>query len=181
MGTMAAMIMAAYLLYPYLNEEAYQEVLAMYTASDPVLDPDHAYPEMEFEDLVSQIENLQTSEERLQAALDSAEQENEDLRMDIEELQTAGNSDGEDTADRNPAILSADTMEPEELNHDEGFSERVKSLLNLDEEELAPIVSQMSDNQLIRLYMGGGSLQQEKLLRALEPDRAASLISEVML
>lgn len=64
---------------------------------------------------------------------------------------------------------------------DTEFFEKIKSLLSLDEEELAPIVNQLSNEQLILLYNGGGNLQKEKLLRALSPERAAAIITEIML
>ncbi len=64
---------------------------------------------------------------------------------------------------------------------EEAFKDRVKSLLNLEEDEMAPILDKMSSNQLIRLYKEAGNTQREKILRALSSDRAAKLISEVML
>jgi hypothetical protein len=63
---------------------------------------------------------------------------------------------------------------------DSEFRDNVKSLLNLDEEELAPIVRQMSTSQLLRLYRSGSNMQREKLLRSLTPSQAASLMREVM-
>jgi len=42
-------------------------------------------------------------------------------------------------------------------------------------------VDQMNKDQLVRLYQGGGSIQREKLLRALKPERAAELMQTIML
>jgi hypothetical protein len=65
------------------------------------------------------------------------------------------------------------------ISEDE-FAENVKSLLGLDDEILAPIVNQLSDSQLIRLYRTGSSREQKKLLRTLKSKRAAKLMTEVM-
>jgi Mg/Co/Ni transporter MgtE len=63
----------------------------------------------------------------------------------------------------------------------EEFSERVKSLLNLDEEDLTPIASQMTQQELVKIYQTSSNLQREKLLRSLTPERAAKLMQEIML
>jgi Mg/Co/Ni transporter MgtE len=65
--------------------------------------------------------------------------------------------------------------------NNEAFKDRVKSLLNLEEDELAPILEKMTSNQLVRLYTEAGNTQREKILRALNSERAARLITEVML
>lgn len=59
--------------------------------------------------------------------------------------------------------------------------ENIKSLMNLDEEELAPIVKEMTNAELKLLYSVSGNIQREKLLRSLPPNRAAKLIQEIMI
>jgi len=68
---------------------------------------------------------------------------------------------------------------PEE--DDEAIRQRVNSLLNLDEEEMMPIVSELSSEQLQTLYRVASNQQREKLLRSLPPNRAARLMQEVLL
>jgi Mg/Co/Ni transporter MgtE len=55
-----------------------------------------------------------------------------------------------------------------------------KSLLQLDDKELAPIVNLLNQSQLMNLYENSGSRQREKLLRTLEPKKAAAILKEVM-
>tara|TARA_Y100001935_G_scaffold217449_1_gene189745 strand:+ start:199688 stop:200284 length:597 start_codon:yes stop_codon:yes gene_type:complete len=69
----------------------------------------------------------------------------------------------------------------EETKNQEEFAVRVKSLLNLEENELAPILDKMSSKQLVKLYNSGGSTQREKILRSLNSEKAARLMTEVML
>jgi transcriptional regulator of heat shock response len=66
-------------------------------------------------------------------------------------------------------------------DYEEAFKDRVKSLLNLEEDEMAPILDKMTSKQLVRLYKEAGNTQREKILRALKSDQAARLITEVML
>ena len=69
----------------------------------------------------------------------------------------------------------------EETKNQEEFAVRVKSLLNLEENELAPILDKMSSKQLVKLYNSGGATQREKILRSLNSEKAARLMTEVML
>jgi hypothetical protein len=63
---------------------------------------------------------------------------------------------------------------------DDALRRRVNSLLNLDEEELGPIIREMSNEELIKLYRVGGNQQREKLLRSLPAARAARIMREIM-
>ena len=46
---------------------------------------------------------------------------------------------------------------------------------------MAPILEKMTKEQLVQLYREAGNTQREKILRALNSDRAAQLITEIML
>ncbi len=63
---------------------------------------------------------------------------------------------------------------------DPKVAEISKSLLRLDEEELALILNRLSDNLLVELYNTSSNMQREKLLRSLEPNKAASLLRRIM-
>jgi hypothetical protein len=81
-----------------------------------------------------------------------------------------------------PGGLAAATPAPNATaaEDDDALRRRVNSLLNLDEEELGPIILEMSNEELIRLYRVGGNQQREKILRALPPARAARIVREIM-
>ncbi|MGF1670545.1 MAG: hypothetical protein ACFCU6_08865 [Balneolaceae bacterium] len=64
---------------------------------------------------------------------------------------------------------------------DEETQETTKTLLNLDEEALAPIVNQLEEPILVRLYKNASSMQKQKLLQALEPEKASNVLKIVML
>lgn len=63
---------------------------------------------------------------------------------------------------------------------DQSVEETVKSVLNLDEDALSPIVNKLSYNQLLVLYKKASSMQKEKLLKSLNPDKAAEILKKVM-
>jgi hypothetical protein len=56
-----------------------------------------------------------------------------------------------------------------------------KSLLNLDEEKLSPIVNKLNNKQLMALYNTASNMQRQKLLQSLTPDKAADIVKKVML
>jgi Mg/Co/Ni transporter MgtE len=56
-----------------------------------------------------------------------------------------------------------------------------KSLLNLDEEKLSPIVNKLNNKQLMAIYNTASNMQRQKLLQSLTPDKAADIVKKVML
>lgn len=179
------MLVAAFFLYPKLNSEKYEEVVTSFeknqedgqmltqTLEDSLLTKEQdsvAVDSMARDSLLVDEENkgdlisdpgFQTSNEiYMQGVIDSLNLVINDLKTELDALKKAQ--------------LAA------EKNEVEDFSVRVKSLLNLDEDELGPILEKMSSEQLVRLYFGGGTIQREKILRALNADKAAKLMTEIM-
>lgn len=194
-----AMLVLFYFLYPQINEERYKEYLSGIhgeQAEDSV-QTDVQYDEIAFderygssytaedyENLPNNLELLMAEQNSLQNAIDSLKQEKEmlvseldDLNSSIDSAQTVEIAAVEENQNEGNRSLLADATD----ENREEFSERVKSLLNLEEEQLAPIVKQLSDEQLIRLYNSAGNIQREKLLRSLSAGRAAKLMEKIML
>lgn len=194
-----AMLVLFYFLYPQINEERYKEYLSgihSEQAEDSV-QTDVQYDEIAFderygssytaedyENLPNNLELLMAEQNSLQNAIDSLKQEKEmlvseldDLNSSIDSAQTVEIAAVEENQNEGNRSLLADATD----ENREEFSERVKSLLNLEEEQLAPIVKQLSDEQLIRLYNSAGNIQREKLLRSLSAGRAAKLMEKIML
>lgn len=203
LGCFVVILVAMFFLYPYLNEENYEQIQAErserhipegedpYVASgDPESVPvdSNLVTNVNFSDdgegsapvelsEAAQIDSLLALNDSLMAELSETQRILNNLETFLEESgadpdEVASVMNGEGNAE----ILSAATAEPEE-----DFSERIKSLLNLDEEDLEPIANQMSQNDLVRIYRNSGNIQREKLLRSLSSERAADLMKEVML
>jgi len=170
-----------YFLYPKINADRYKEVINRQAEEEPMAfsknvnldDPDL---NKEFEGMANQMQEYLEREDKLNRRIDSLRQVNDSLNVLMTAIQDSIN-------DRSLTVPQEEIVENGAgiAGFDEDFSDRIKSLLNLDEEELAPIVDKMNRDQLVRLYQGGGSIQREKLLRALKPERAAELIQKIML
>lgn len=187
-----------YFLYPHLNEEKYEQVISEmneesvkksaqddFTYDEVVYDeitPEEystgEYTAEDYDELPNNIELLLAEQNTLQNVIDSLKSERELLAKELDELNSSIDSvNAAEPSGKNDAepLMAEGTVETREE-----FSERVKSLLNLEEEQLSPIVRQLSDEQLIRLYDSAGNIQREKLLRSLSADRAAKLMERIM-
>jgi len=193
------MLGGVFFLYPHMNEEKYNEIVETFeqqqeesfnegafsykpgdnkqdtvsgTFSDSVatqssmdsLSVDTAYIAGEVESMgqsLNTVEMFEENEIRLHGVIDSLYVRIDQLEQLVDSLQ-------------NP-IEENNELDPTE------FADRVKSLLNLEEEELGPILKNMTKGQIVRLYNGGGTIQRQKILRSLEADKAAELMTEIML
>lgn len=120
----------------------------------------------EIKDLEEALADLRAKEVQDMAVIDSMFQVN--LRLEDQIARTGARAAGQ-------AQLAA-----AEVELDARTAEVARSLLRLDENELAPIVNRLSDNQIVALYRASSNLQREQLLRALEPGKAATLLRNVM-
>jgi len=66
------------------------------------------------------------------------------------------------------------------VQSEEQVQETTKTLLNMDEDVLAPIVNQLEEPILIKLYKTASGMQKQKLLQALEPEKASRILKLVM-
>lgn len=193
---------AMFFLYPYLNEEKYEQIQAERSERTPsnsfqVGTQDEQLPIEAGEDTESEpasgsrVQVFEGDRDQLLMKLDSLKAVNDSLSTELESaqagllnLENVLKQTGVDpqqlaSARRGEGVDAEFIIASEEPK--EEFSERVKSLLNLDEEELTPIANQMSQQELVRIYSSSGNIQREKLLRSLSPERAAKLMKEIML
>ena len=174
------MLVVIYFLYPLINSDKYDLIVRTKgTMIDSVLiDSLARMDSIATADSLAQLaeENLDVDqklarvEEKWVSKVDSLSKMIYLLSAKLENLDEIPSS-----ANSSSASNQTNTEE------DEAFSEKVKSLLALDEDEMAPILSKMSKKQLVMIYKEAGNMQREKILRALSSDRAAELITEIML
>ncbi len=188
---------AVFFLYPYINEENYEKIQAERlenSASEPTGNiaqtgeasnltggGQFAYLQNEIRRLRQgdfgwdeKIDSLNEANRLIAAERDSVLAELNNLKEKLENEPGLFSGNGGEDAERPEMVAASD--EPTEE-----FSERVKSLLNLDEEELQPIANQMTQNELVKIFRNSSNMQREKLLRSLSPERAAKLMREIML
>ena len=192
------MIVGTYFAYPYLNNNKYNKVVEKYQHIKPAVNDDEPLLIDEADSLGEQFgEQVDMTERtdifkkeriRLMKKIDSLQSANQNLKKKLEKKdksESLDKSKSTDNKDRlnnqNSGVVLVSKKAKDDKTDQETFSEMVKSLLNLDEQQLSPIVNKLSKEQLIRLYKGAGTIQREKLLRSLDPDRAAKLMTEIML
>lgn len=193
-GPILPMMIAIYFLFPYLNESKYDSVAEKY--DDTTILGDGSFSDTstsvesigeDFATLKERSRVFQQNINELNHQIDSIKAVNDSLQKKLTaKEQMIANIEEKgvriDTVFKYEEPRATDSLQ-EEISKpisQEEFAENVKSLLGLDEDVLAPIVNQLSDNQLIRLYRNGSSREQKKLLRTLESKRAAKLMTEVM-
>ena len=183
---------AIFFLYPYLNTQKYEQIQAErdqrslpgeFQSSDSDSVAIAGFNSLEADSAFEQNkEYLRMKVDSLIAANDSLTQKLNLATNRLKNFESALGQTGvedrrlADIAEGNMAEFVAASVEPEEE-----FAERVKSLLNLDEEDLTPIANQMTQQELVKIYSNSGNIQREKLLRSLSPERATKLMQEIML
>lgn len=225
-GSFVLLLVGMFFLYPYINQEKYQELVLPPEARADIMSRlgIESEPHEEFDALVREVQRLQRVEAELMEKLykldpesmpdsllqrlaEAAEEQNIALSEADSAVTTDGSTDSILTAPAVPEVepvRSAASASPASLNQQGpaesetrkvsltdriGLSDeeqriirqQVNSLLNLDEEELGPIVRELSNTELIRLYSVASNQQREKLLRSLPPTRAARIMKEAML
>lgn len=183
------MLVVVYLLYPMINSDRYDLIVRTNgTMVDSLaLDSLARIDSIATADSLAQLEKLTSAQyamdldKKWSTKVDSLERMVYLLSARLEGIQSASDLRNQNNEPEASGDEPAKEPSTDELLSDEAFKDRVKSLLNLEEDELAPILEKMTSNQLVRLYSEAGNTQREKILRALKSDRAARLITEVML
>lgn len=185
LGPVLLMAVGIYAFYPSLNQEKYEAVVDKF-------DRDRELPASgdgfkvgrDFQTLTEQVKLFRAENKHLQTVIDSLRSVTQELNLKLREEAR------QDSIDRvkEAQIVAKQEGSGQTISSDgdaaaslEDLSEKVKGLLSLDEENLAPIVNKMNDEQLYRLFRQANTIQQKKLLRSLESERAAKLMSRVML
>ncbi|MCH8557583.1 MAG: hypothetical protein LAT84_07175 [Balneolia bacterium] len=180
------LLIVMYFLYPRINPEGYQEIVERFdeTSAESAriadfrgmdINPQH------MDSLQAEMNRLLAERQNLEAVVDSLMTQKEQMLSVIDTLESQRDSVEMQTVSLNERVPEGLEETAASTQSSEEFAERVKSLLNLEEEELAPILSNLEDPQLIRLYYSAGSIQREKLLRSLSPERAARIMQKIML
>lgn len=177
---------AAYFLYPYINEKGYQQVAKKYQNEVNIGDSvqvGNVGGEVktigeDFATLKERSKAFQKKITVLKSQVDSLSAVNDSLAKLLKNAPNATSTAGDSlTAGDTTTIEGAKKLA---TLSDKELADNVKSLLALDLEDLSPILNEMTNRQLLRLYKVGSSLERKKILRALESKRAAKLMTELM-
>lgn len=192
-GSFIVMLAAVFFLYPFLNAEKYEEIVMPRDEDGRIVTTSSRYNRDEFAALSSELQRLERHNNELQILVDSLRQitfGQNPVAIDslinvaiaerglVEPGSVAATAPSAATAAANVPAAPSATPAPQD---DAAIRTQVNSLLNLDEEEMAPIVRELSNDQLKTLYRVASNQQREKLLRSLPANRAARLMQEVLL
>lgn len=175
------MLVIVYLLYPMINEEKYDLI----TRTNGMMYDSLTIDSLAKVDSLMSVDSIMVADS-IQSKQKDATKQPQDMSVatKIDSLERmiyvlSSRLEGLEAKDKQAKPTQATSNTDDD--YDEAFKDRVKSLLNLDEDEMAPILDKMTSQQLVRLYKEAGNTQREKILRALKSDQAARLITEVML
>ncbi|MEX0648319.1 MAG: hypothetical protein WEA56_08805 [Balneolaceae bacterium] len=153
------MIVISYFMFPLLNTDEVQRIEEVMAASSD--EPPSEQPVEVMEDSLSSepLNPLAEMEKKYQSKIDSLYEVMAQMEADFEEKLTSQQAE----------------------SRNENVEEIAKNLLNLDEEALAPIANRLDDSHLLQLYRSASSMQRQKLLGVIEPEKASKLLKEVLL
>jgi flagellar motility protein MotE (MotC chaperone) len=107
--------------------------------------------------------------ETQKAQIDSLESIIRELESFREELNT-------EKIDLNEKIKKLE----EQASQKATFEDELKGILSLDDKQLSPILEKMNDMKVADIYQGSNVNQKQKILRCLDPERAAKLLEAVI-
>lgn len=164
LGSFIVLMVAVYFLFPVINPEKKEELKQLKPETQTSrFNPDKYGPEAvdsletRVQDLQTEVDSLQNLEAGYLAQIDS-------LRNHIEQVEQQ----------------QQEEVEKQQKAAAQNIEEVSKSLLNLDEDSLVPIVNRLEDEQIIGLYRSGNNMQRSKLLQSLKPEKAATILKKVM-
>lgn len=164
-GSFLVVMAIMYFLYPYFNPEKQEELqMPSENMEEARFDPGQYGPEA-VDSLNKKVVTLQQIVDSLKARETGYLAQIDSLESHIEQMNQ------EQTVAVNEENPQVETKNLEDVS---------RSLLNLDEESLTPIVNLLDNNQLVGLYNSASNMQRAKLLRSLKPDKAATILKEVM-
>ncbi|WP_138430790.1 hypothetical protein [Fodinibius saliphilus] len=202
LGPILPLMVVIYFLFPYINEQEYEEIAEKYKDTPAIVDTsannniittnttinttnngnddinDIGIIGGNSETLKGKEKVFQENIKKLKAKVDSLTIKNDSLSSLVVTQNDSLNLLRQELAFQDS--ISQAQKENSMIMDEEAFAEKVKSLLSLDDENLAPIINELSDKELVRLYQSGSSRQRKKLLRSLQSKRAAKLMTEVM-
>ncbi len=161
-------IAVSYAIYPHVNGSAKKEKINNAPAVDEPVDfiGKKYDPDLYGPDAVARLKKQIDDMEQLISELREKENQYKEV---IDSLAVVASS-----------IHLQMVVEQEQRINAEGILEAASSLLELNDDVLSKILIRLEDQQLVELYHAAGRIQRGKLLRSLDPDRAAKLLKQVI-
>jgi len=166
-GLFLVILTGMYFLYPVIEPDKAGAAEAEIADAAPKEFSPEAYSIEAVEELSGKVKNLRQQ-------VDSLKQKEEEYESVIDSLKQVA-----EASELQQSSKTKQVQVDEEKNR-QAHKDAAKALLNLDEDDLIPIVNLLSEKQLVELYSFATGMQREKLLRSLEPQKAAKILNKVM-
>ncbi len=160
-------------LYPKINPEKYEETVQQ-VEEENALNATLNSSESESSYLENNIDA--TDSERRKMLVETQKVQIDSLNSIIRELESLRDELNTEKIDLNEKIKKLE----EQANQKATFEEELKGILSLDDKQLSPILEKMNDMKVADIYQGSTINQKQKILRCLDPEKAAKLLETVI-
>ncbi len=158
-----------YLLYPKMNPEKYEETVQQVEEENALNTPESESSYLENNIDATDSESRKMLVETHKVQIDS-------LKSIISKLESFRDELNTEKTDLNEKIKKLE----EQANQKATFEEELKGILSLDDKQLSPILEKMNDMKVADIYQGSTINQKQKILRCLDPEKAAKLLETVI-
>ena len=162
-----------YLLYPKMNPEKYEETVQQVEEENALnatlntSESESSYLGNNFD--ATELESRKMLVETQKVQIDS-------LKSIIRQLESFRDELNTEKTDLSEKIKKLE----EQANQKVTFQEELKGILSLDDKQLSPILEKMNDMKVADIYQGSTVNQKQKILRCLDPVKAAKLLEAVI-
>ena len=162
-----------YLLYPKMNPEKYEETVQQVEVAN-ALNATLNTSESESSYLENNIDA--TDSESRKMLVETQKVQIDSLKSIIRQLESLRDELNTKKTDLSEKIKKLE----EQANQKATFQEELKGILSLDDKQLSPILEKMNDMKVADIYQGSTVNQKQKILRCLDPVKAAKLLEAVI-
>lgn len=162
-----------YLLYPKMNPEKYEETVQQ-VEEENALNATLNTSESESSYLENNIDATELESRKM--LVETQKVQIDSLKSIIRKLESFRDELNTEKIDLSEKIKKLE----EQANQKATFQEELKGILSLDDKQLSPILEKMNDMKVADIYQGSTVNQKQKILRCLDPVKAAKLLEAVI-
>lgn len=166
-----------YLLYPKMNPEKYEETVQQVEVAN-ALNATLNTSESESSYLENNIDA--TDSESRKMLVETQKVQIDSLKSIIIKLERFRDELNTEKIDLSEKVKKLEEQVEEQANQKATFQEELKGILSLDDKQLSPILEKMNDMKVADIYQGSTVNQKQKILRCLDPVKAAKLLEAVI-
>lgn len=181
-GSFLVILILVYLLFPVINPEEAEKhelVMAEEQAENQMISETESEisDEGQMTEIPSDTTEVVSKDSTSQKVTDNTS-ENEISKM--EQLYIAQIDSLKQVVEKLKKEHEMELQEVTTVQLEEKVQETTKTLLSMDENALAPILNELEDPILIKLYNTATGMQKRKLLQSLQPEKASRILKLVM-